>query len=105
MIVENVADDVVDLKSTIIEASVKASIDVKPSIEGSVDVEIPIQASVEIPFQASVEAKTTGVYKLHDYEVNIASFFFNKWKMARERWFAWLRSPWSGKGGIYYIYW
>jgi len=67
--VENVADDSVELKLAIIEASV----DVKPIIEGLVDVEIPIQASAE--------AKPTGVSKFRDYEVNTASFF-----LTNDRW-------------------
>jgi len=68
--VENVVDDDVEPKPVIIEAFVKVSVDVKPTIEALVDVKILIQAFVE--------AKPTGVFKLHDYEVNTASFFFNK---------------------------
>jgi hypothetical protein len=61
--VENVVDDGVEPKPAIIEAS----IDVKHIIEASV--------YVKISTQTSVEAKTTGVSKLRDKEVNTASFF------------------------------
>jgi len=65
--VENMMDDGVELKSAIIEAYVKAFVDVKHVIEGSVDFKISIQASFE--------AKPIGVSKLRAYEVNTASLF------------------------------
>jgi hypothetical protein len=61
--VENLVDDGVEEKSSIIEAHV----DVKPSIEDS----IYVKPSIE----ASFESKPTGVSNLRDNEVNIASFF------------------------------
>jgi len=79
--VENVVDDGVEPKPAIIEDSINASVYVKPIVEGSVDVKIPIQASVKISFQAYVEAKPNGVSKLHDYEVNTASLF-----LTNDRW-------------------
>jgi len=57
--VENVVDDGVEPKL--------AMIDVKPTVEGSVN--------VKILFQAHLQAKPTSVSKLRDYEVNTASFF------------------------------
>lgn len=60
--VEKLVDNIVEPKP--------AMIDVKPTVEGSVN--------VKILFQAYIQAKHTSIFKLRDYEVNTASFFFNK---------------------------
>ena len=90
--VENVVDDGVEMKPAIIEDSVNASVDIKPTVEGSVNVKIPIQASVKISFQAYIEEKLNGVSKLHDYEVNTASFFLtnDRWR-ERDDLLGWVR--------------
>jgi len=62
VMIENMVDDGVEPKP--------AMIDVKPIVESLVN--------VKIPFQAYIQAKPTGAFKLRDYEVNTASFFFNK---------------------------
>jgi len=71
VMVENVVDDGVEPKPAIIESSV----DVKYTIDTLID--------VKISTQASVEEKSTGVSRLHDNEVNTASFFsfiYDRWK-------------------------
>jgi len=78
--VEKVMDDSVEPIPAIIDAYVVASVDVKPIVDVKVKVTIPFEAHIE------EKLKPTGVVaKLHGYEVNTASFFFNKWKMARAR--------------------
>jgi len=68
--VENVANDDFDPKPSII----KASDDVKSTVN--------IKLKVKIPFQAHIEEKPkpvlTGVAKVHCIEVDTASFFINK---------------------------
>jgi bifunctional N-acetylglucosamine-1-phosphate-uridyltransferase/glucosamine-1-phosphate-acetyltransferase GlmU-like protein len=68
--VENVVDDGVELKPAIIE--VEASVDVKSTVEVKVNVKILFQSHIE------EKPKLTSVSKLHDYEVNTASFFFEQ---------------------------
>jgi len=67
VIVENVADDGVEPKPAIIEASGEASFDVKPTVN--------VKFKVKIHFQAHIEEKPklvpTGIAKLRD----TASFF------------------------------
>jgi bifunctional N-acetylglucosamine-1-phosphate-uridyltransferase/glucosamine-1-phosphate-acetyltransferase GlmU-like protein len=65
--VENVVEDGVELKPAIIE--VEASVHVKYIVEVKVNVKILFQSHIE------EKPKLTGVSKLHDYEVNTASFF------------------------------
>jgi len=65
--VENVANDGVESKPVIIEAS------------GNVKPTVNMKLKVKILFQAHIEEKSksvpTGVAKLHGYEVDTASFF------------------------------
>jgi len=72
--VENVADDGVELKSAIIEASDVTSGDVKLTVN--------VKLKVKIPFQAHIEEKPklvpTAVAKVRGIEVDTDSFFYNK---------------------------
>jgi len=68
--VENVANDGVEQKSAIIEASGE----VKPTVN--------VKLKVKIPFQAHIEEKPklvpTAVAKVRGIEVDTDSFFYNK---------------------------
>jgi len=79
--VDNMVDDGVEPKPTIIESSV----DVKHTIDASID--------VKISTQASIEEKSTAVSRLRDNEVNTASFFFftyDRWQ-DRDDLLGWVR--------------
>jgi len=69
--VENVVDDGVEPKQTIIEVCVETSVDVKSIIEVKVNVKIPYQAYIE------AKPKLTGVSELHDYELTPPLFLTN----------------------------
>jgi len=77
--VEYVVDGGVESKSAIIEASGEASVDVKPTVDVKVKVKIPFQTHIE------EKPKLSNVATLRSYEVNNASFCFNKGKMTRAK--------------------
>jgi len=113
--VENVADDGVEPKPAKIEAfgvGVGSS-DVKPTVDVKLKVKIPFHAHIGHIEEKSKQVPTghieekpkpksvlTGVRRI---EVNIGSFFYNKWKMERVRRFTWLGLSTNGKGQIYYF--
>jgi len=78
--VENVADDGVELKSAIIEASDVTSGDVKLTVNVKLKVKIPFQAHIG-HIEEKPKPVPTGVGNVRGIEVDTGSFF-----ITNERW-------------------